>query len=534
MMEITKDTITIAQRIYDEMGKNSRSTTNSGNIPDKSVLMKQVSELLLLCADDSTQNTLQTWLELPITDNLIIPCFLNASRGNTFDNAKIDYENRIFALGFDLAAADPEPAAVTSATTAPSGTGTGAAASGIGTTAGNGGNSANGTGGYVFYPGTFQATGYDKSWNYADMLCQLGYKFRRNLITDRIEVNGKEIDDYKLSEIYLNMRDHDYKRRTQIDDCINVIAAANEYNPIQDYLTSLKWDGNEILDQFVLLLNPNDPEYAGMIFRKWMISAVAKVMEQSQNSMLVIEGAQGSGKSSFVNWLCPLQDYFIEAAIQPDNKDDQIKACSKWIWEVKELTSTTRRADQDALKGFLTAKDHTYRPPFGRFPTTRPALACFVGTVNDDYSGFLRDVTGNRRFWTITSKSINWEYRTLYDVNDLWAEAFARWKRGDSYTLTPDENKALEKNQDQYKSVDSIAEAMIKYFDIDPGNQSMILPINDVREHLVTYANLGSLANNSTSLGNAAKSLGLERKTVKKNKTTQRCYVGIAIKTPIP
>ena len=128
-MEITKDTLTTAQRIFDEMGKNSRGT-NPGGTPDKSALENQVKELLNLCADDSTRNTLQTWLELPITDNLIIPCLLkveavNASCGNTFDNAKIDYENRIFALGFDNAAADPEPAA-------PSGTGTGAATSGTG------------------------------------------------------------------------------------------------------------------------------------------------------------------------------------------------------------------------------------------------------------------------------------------------------------------------------------------------------------------------------------------------------------------
>lgn len=401
------------------------------------------------------------------------------------------------------------------------------------------GNTATGTAAtpvYVAIPAAYTVSGNQSTGDYMQELNALGYKFRRNAITNRIEINGQEKTDGLESEIYLAMRDRGYRGRAIIADCINVLADSNEYNPIKDYLTSLHWDGTEVLDQFVTLLNPSDPIFAGIIFRKWMIGAVAKVMNHAQNSMLVLEGEQGSGKSYFARWLCPLPKYFKEAAIQPDNKDHEIAACSKWIWEVKELNSTTRRADQDALKGFLTSQEFNYRPAYARNDITRPAIVSYIGTVNNS-SGFLIDVTGNRRFWTIGTGNINWDYATLYNVNDLWAEAFARWKRGESYTLTPDESKSLAETQEQYKVVNMTAEAMEKYFDIDTNKINdplWSLPVIDVRDHLKLHGGLSETDVNARRIGDTAKELGIFVRKEKRNGKTITVYHGIRYKNTNP
>ena len=381
---------------------------------------------------------------------------------------------------------------------------------------------------YVPVPTAYVITGEKTTGDYMNQLYSLGYTFRLNNVTNRIEVNGEDKSDSIESEIYLAMRDKGYKGRAVILDCINVVAKQNEYHPIQNYFNSLSWDGTEVLDNFALLLDPSDPVYAGIIFRKWMISVVAKVMDHAQNSMLVLEGEQGTGKSQLARWLCPLPKYFRESAIQPDNKDHEISACGKWLWEVKELSSTTRRADQDALKGFLTAEEFTFRPAYARNDITRPALASYIGTVNNS-SGFLIDVTGNRRFWTISTGNINWDYSTLYNPNDLWAEAFARWKRGESFTLTKDENNSLLESQEQYKVVNMTAEAIQEYFEIDlskVNDPSWNIPVIKVRDCLKNNG-LSEADVNPRRIGDAAKELNIPVKKVKRNGKTVTIYFGI-------
>lgn len=422
--------------------------------------------------------------------------------------------------------------------------GTGTAATGSPEAAGTPGtgNTATGTAAtpvYVAIPAAYTVTGKKAPGDYMEQLERLGYSFRLNKMTDHIEVNGKQLSDRLFSEIVLKMKENNFNSERMTEHCINVIATENEYNPIIDYFNSLSWDGTEVLDQFILMMNPADPVFAGIVFRKWMIGAVAKIMEHAQNQMLVLVGKQGSGKSYFSRWLCPepmQEKYFVEDPINPDDKDFKIAACNKWLWEVKELQSTTRRADVEALKGFLTTKNFTYRPPHGRYDMTRSVTASYIGTLNDDESGFLTDVTGNRRFWIIEIGDIDHTYTTIYDVNDLWAEAFARWKRGDDYNLTADEFNLLSTKQENYKAVNNTAEAMKQYFEIDPAQTSWIMPINEVREILARRSTLSATDLQNRKMGAAAAELKLGKAftRVNGNKTPSKCYVGIREITNIP
>lgn len=376
------------------------------------------------------------------------------------------------------------------------------------------------------------ATGPKQSADYMDQLTALGYTFRLNNVSNRIEVNGKEIDDPKLSEIRLAMYDTGFKGKSLIEDCITVSAKQNEYHPVKEYFRTLNWDGEERLKLFTSLLHPTNPVLAGVLFQKWMIGAVAKVEEQAQNPMLVLEGDQGIGKSSLARWLCPIDPdtYHKEGSIKPDEKSSQIAACERLIWEVGELGKTIRGADHEALKDFLTTRNFTILEPYAHFLTTRSAMASFIGTINDQ-GGFLKDPTGNRRFWIIEIQSIDYSYNFLYNKHDLWAEAYARYKRGESNTLTDEEYQAVLEIQENYKAPNMTAEVMMKCFDIDPQRIDWIMPITDIRETLKLQGGLSEMDVTPYKLGAAAKELGLPKAFQKKiNGDNRKCYKGIRTK----
>ena len=129
-----------------------------------------------------------------------------------------------------------------------------------------------------------------------------------------------------------------------------------------------------------------------------MVGTVAKVYEQARNPMLVLAGPQDIGKSYFVKWLCsPLPGHFMKQAINPDDKDSELRLTDTFIWEVDELPNTTTRQNSEALKSFLTMPFIKRRAAYGRYLTYKPAITLFVGTANFDGAGFLNDPTGTTR-----------------------------------------------------------------------------------------------------------------------------------------
>ena len=160
-----------------------------------------------------------------------------------------------------------------------------------------------------------------------------------------------------------------------------------------------------------------------------MIGAVARAYTGKQNAVLVLDGPQDIGKSQFARWLCPLPGLFKDGGINPDNKDDNLLAIRSFVWEVSELGATTRRADVEALKGFLSREQFTLRPAYAHFDVVKPGLASFVGTVNNS-SGIFSDPTGSRRYWTTTVTSIDWTYTQHVTLSQVWAEAVAAYRAG--------------------------------------------------------------------------------------------------------
>ena len=156
---------------------------------------------------------------------------------------------------------------------------------------------------------------------------------------------------------------------------------------MKDYILSLSWDGLPHIEEVANHFQDKDCVFH-LWLRRWLLGAIGKALNNDQNRMLVLDGVQGIGKSYFAKWLSdPLEKYFIEAPINTDDKDVFLRLSSKWIWEVSELGSTTRRADREAIKAFLTMREITIRRPYDRYDTHKSALASFIGTVNDEGSG---------------------------------------------------------------------------------------------------------------------------------------------------
>jgi predicted P-loop ATPase len=190
-----------------------------------------------------------------------------------------------------------------------------------------------------------------------------------------------------------------------------------------------------------------------------------------RNRVLVLDGRQSIGKSYFVRWLAsPLPAHYHEGAIVPEDKDCRLRAASTWIWEVAEFGSTTRRADREALKFFLSRQWVRERKPYGRRDISKPALASFIGTLNDE-AGFLSDPTGSQRFMCCTLTSIDWDYSKELDINKVWGQAVALWRAGEPWELTPEELAKVSEINANYEITDPLAQRIVDNYEIDATQQ---------------------------------------------------------------
>ena len=367
------------------------------------------------------------------------------------------------------------------------------------------------------------------STDYREALRSLGYIVRYNLMTREVEANGEVYDDKTEARIQAEMHDLGYKNRQLVRDIVLVEAVDNSYHPIREQLEKLQpWDGTPRIAALSAYLKPENPALAAVLLRKWMIAGVSKIFQETQNMILVIQGDQGTGKSCFAKWIASLfpARYFTADKLDPRNKDDQLKACRVAVWELGELETTTTKADMGDLKRFVTQDAFTVRPPYARYDTRIPVTASFIGTVNPA-GGFLVDPSGNRRFLMIKSQGIDFSYRDNFNVGDLWSEAYAAFKAGEAFTLTPDEAAANEAEQDAAEILDPVAEAIKAYFDIDPARPEWVTPCYRVREILQQRGGISPAELKGRQLGQSARRLGLVTKTARVNGKVCKHYLGI-------
>ena len=368
-----------------------------------------------------------------------------------------------------------------------------------------------------------------KPSDYAAWLRSFGYNFRLNEITDQIENKGVPISDEEFSKIEWKLIEHGCENERFARVAIQATAWDNKYNPIKEYLSKLPYDGGHYFDQLISCVNNPDRLFP-IYLRKWMIGAVSKIIQGTQNKMLVLDGPQNAGKSLFVKWLCSgLPEYFNEGSIDVDSNDTKIRLTTKWIWEVGELGDTMRKADREALKNIITQQIMTFRRPYGHFDKTKPVLTSLIGTINNT-GGFLDDPTGSRRFMVCNVQKFDWQtYTEKIDINMLWGEIYAAYLIGEDTEFTIHQKIETEKNNKQYEIEDPIEIVLLDQFEIKPGDLTKWTTTADlmyvVQEKI---GKGGSPKSFQMALAVTCKKLGLE-KAQQKN---QRGYYGIQKKIP--
>ena len=376
-----------------------------------------------------------------------------------------------------------------------------------------------------------------KSAQYIKILKNLGYRFAYNLCTHNIEVNGLEMDDGKMMEIRSKVRDLDIYQINIVEDTYIAEAHANKYHPIRDYLMSLRFDGGDPIGEFCTYVQD---EYGlfPVWFRRFLVGAVARVMCRTQNRVLVMDGKQGIGKSEIVRWLTAMvPEYYYEGPINPDDKDCRLRRLSIWLWEVSEFGVTTRKADREALKAFISTEIVRDRKSYGRYDVQGNAMASFIGTFNDE-AGVFSDPTGSRRFMTSHILSIDWDYKKNIDVDQIWAQAYDLYLTDEPWNLTVDERQMATEVNDLYQVVDIVEESVKTFFDIDPANSNWWMSTTEIME-MLKDPQLGNLKTgvelNTRRLAAALTHLGLDKPKQRKiNNQPIRGYYGIrrAVKLP--
>lgn len=221
------------------------------------------------------------------------------------------------------------------------------------------------------------------------------------------------------------------------DALIGVVSTSRLYHPIKDYLSTLEWDGVERLDTLIIdYLGAEDTPYVRAVTRKTLVAAVARIYRPGTkfDSILVLNGSQGIGKSTLFARLAG--QWYSDSLSISDMKDKTApeKLQGYWLLELGELAGI-KKMDVETVKSFITRTDDKFRQSYGVSVESHPRSCIIVGTTNSD-GGFLRDITGNRRFWPVRvmghGRFHAWE---LTEVDQIWAEAIYRYKKGEELFL---------------------------------------------------------------------------------------------------
>jgi predicted P-loop ATPase len=244
-----------------------------------------------------------------------------------------------------------------------------------------------------------------------------------------------------------------------VADAVTAVAARNPFNPLQQHLSSLQWDGQSRLDFWLTrYAGVEAADYSNLVGRYWLLSAVARAFKPGckADHMIVLEGAQGVGKSSLLRILGG--EWFKDQLPDLTSKDASTALRNSWVVEVAELRAT-RRAEADAIKEFLSRQVETFRPPYSRFDVHEPRACVLAGTSNE-LEGYLRDTTGARRFWPVQCGRIDLE-AFKRDRNQLLAQAVSEFHAGSEWWPTAIEQRAIfAPQQEARQAVDPWREAL--------------------------------------------------------------------------
>lgn len=327
---------------------------------------------------------------------------------------------------------------------------------------------------------------YDKKGNIINSLNNLILILRNdpnlkgivfNQFSDSLEILGdvpwkhpsrfwRDADDAQLVS-YVDLTYGTFSARNY-EIAVTKVADDRSYHPVLEFLQELpEWDGTPRVDTLLMdYLGADDNDYIRAVTRKTLVAAISRVMRPGCkfDNMLVLNGPQGVGKSTLIAKLGG--EWFSDCLQLTDTKDKTAaeKLQGYWIIEIGELAGM-RKTEVETLKGFLSKQNDIYRASFGRRATPHLRQCIFIGTTNAE-NGYLRDTTGNRRFWPVRVpgggiKKV-WDI-TQDEILQIWAEVKYYYVSGEPLHLEKDLVEMAEREQRAAMETDE-REGMIREY----------------------------------------------------------------------
>lgn len=270
-----------------------------------------------------------------------------------------------------------------------------------------------------------------------------GIDAKNGLPWDQMKPGWNDSDNASL-KVYLANKYGGLYSPTKTKDAVVAVASERAYHPVKDYLEGLpEWDGIPRVDTLLIdYFGAADNSYTRAVTRKMMTAAVARIYEPGTkfDSVLILNGPQGVGKSTFFAKLAG--SWFSDSLTLTDMKDKAgpEKLQGYWILELGELAGM-KKADTETVKSFISRVDDKYRASYGVSVESHPRQCIIVGSTNAE-AGFLRDITGNRRFWPVkisgNSRRKSWQM-SQYDIEQIWAETITFFRDGEKLYLEGDD-----------------------------------------------------------------------------------------------
>jgi len=260
----------------------------------------------------------------------------------------------------------------------------------------------------------------------------------------------RDADDAQLIA-YIDRNYGTFSQRNY-DIAVTKVVDDRSYHPIREFIQNLpEWDGTPRVDTLLIdYLAAEDSPYVRAVTRKTLCAAISRVLRPGCkfDSILVLNGPQGVGKSTLIAKLAG--EWFSDSLNLSDTKDKTAaeKLQGYWILEIGELAGL-KKAEVETLRSFLSRQNDIYRAAFGKRATPHLRQCVFFGTTNAE-SGYLRDTTGNRRFWPVKTpgfgKKQSWNL-THEEILQIWAEVLVYVNQGEKLYLDADMDKLAKEEQ---------------------------------------------------------------------------------------
>lgn len=260
---------------------------------------------------------------------------------------------------------------------------------------------------------------------------------------------------------------HQITGEKKIGDGFAVYALNHRVHKLRDYLAAQVWDGVPRVDSLLIdYFGVEDSPYTREAVRKTLVGAVARIFHPGIkfDTMLILAGPQGIGKSTFFRYLG--MDWYSDSLCTFEGKDAAELLQGYWVIEAGELTGMTK-SEMNTVKQFLSKCDDVYRAAYGRRTEKYLRQCIIVGTTNE--AEFLKDYTGNRRFWPVDltgkGRRKNIWHDLPVEVPQIWAEAVALYRLGEPLILSDAAEKMAERAQEEHRESSYSEGAIIEFLE---------------------------------------------------------------------